>query len=92
MGIDWSVEDMIIGIIASQITSAPTPIWVVTSGPSYDQSVTLFSETTNEATITSLLTTNYPPGNYAVGYVMRAQIYNSEMTLIGTAYRARSSA
>lgn len=83
---------MIIGIIASQITSAPTPIWVVTSGPSYDQSVTVFSESTDETTITSLLTTNYPPGNYSVGYVMQVYIRNSEMALIGTVYRIRSSA
>lgn len=77
-------------VVSITQTTLTTPVWTTVAGTTYDNTVTVFSETTQSGTITALLTTNYPPANYAIGYRMRVYIRNSEMTLIGTTYRIRA--
>jgi hypothetical protein len=75
MGIDWSTQDMIVGIIASQITQATTWTYLGTSG-TQNGSVTkpaVYGSCATSGDVGTWLASNYPASNYAMGYIMRVQ-------------------
>jgi hypothetical protein len=79
MDIDWSVESMIIGVIASQITIIPIVyatrwVYLGTSGVnngSYDAGINYSSTCKTQGAVTTIFTNAIPATVYAVGFIMR---------------------
>jgi hypothetical protein len=72
---------MIVGIIASQLT-APS-VWTNIGSGTQNGSQNYYhsSGCPSEATVRTWLTTNYPPANYASGYIMRVRAYDDGFAL-----------
>lgn len=81
---------MIAGVVASQVSE---PKWVE-GGSSYNGAVNYIHTTTTcpadyEAVVVPWLNSNYPPENYAAGYVMRVSVLKSSFSFCYYTYWTR---
>lgn len=76
----------------SNTTSADDPYWNTTPSTLYDQTVSINTGTMNATSVTTTLTSNFPPINYPLGWLMRVRVYSLDgTTLLGTTYRVRET-